>query len=230
MLLPTGRLTASKSFDYRLERSGYRFQVEAKSKSSQSSTASVTVRITNEDGPPVFLKKSYEVTTQENVDLGTRLLVSNNDGKSGFGFSLVEEGRSESDFECTLDDIKTADVIDHFKVFRVGSECQLEAIKNFIQSPSRQFKFKVRVIHVRQANLFGTADVTVKVTDTNDFPPEFTQSSYWVSVASDTDSGTSLLQVTATDRDTPGKTDFVYEFLSEGAPGDRSRLVAVLYS
>lgn len=218
-----------KSFDYKLERSGYQFQAVARSESSpQTSTASVTVLITNEDGPPVFTKKNYEVTTQENVASGTRLLVSDENGdQSGFRFS-VEEDRSASDFECTLDDIKTVDIINHFQVFRVGSECQLQVIKNFIQLPSRQFNFQVRVANVIQRNLFGTAGVTVKVTDTNDFPPEFTQSSYWVSVASDTHSGTSLLQVTATDRDTPGKTDFVYELLSEGIPEDRGRLVVVL--
>ncbi|XP_078377713.1 protocadherin-like protein [Oculina patagonica] len=219
----TGRLTALKSFDYKLERSGYQFQAVAQSESSpQTSTASITVLITNENGPPVFTKNNYEVTTQENVASGTRLLVSDENGdKSGFRFS-VEEDSSASDFECTLDDIKNVDVLDHFQVLRVGSECQLQVIKNFIQLPSQQFEFQVRVTNVIQRNLFGNAGVAVKVTDTNDFAPEFTQSSYWVSVASDTHSGTSLAQVTATDRDTPGKADFVYELLSEGNPEDRS--------
>ena len=67
--------------------------------------------------------------------------------------------------------------------------------------------------------------MTVKVTDTNDYAPEFTQSSYWVSIASDTSLGTSLVQVTVFDRDTPGKTEFVLELLSEGAD---DRCVTVL--
>ena len=197
--------------------------MQAKGGSSpQTSTASVTVRITNEVGPPVFKQENYEVTTQENVASGTRLLVSDNGGQSGFRFS-IEEGKSAGDFQCTLDDIKSTDVLDHFQVFRVDSECQLAVIKNFIQLPSREFQFQVRVSDIIKRNLFGTAGVTVKVTDTNDFPPEFTQSSYWVSVTSDTRSETSLLKVTATDRDTPGRTDFVFELLSDGALEDRSR-------
>lgn len=218
MFLPTGTLSALESFNYKLERSGYKFQVEAKDESSpKPSTASVTVLITNEDGPPVFTKENYEVTTDENVASGTILLAGGDSGgKGAFRFS-VEEDKSASDFECTLDDIKTTDILDHFQVFRDGWECQLKVIKNFIQLPTREFKFQVRVTNILQRNLFATAGVTVKVTDTNDHLPKFTQSSYWVSVASDTPSGTSLLQVTATDRDNPGKTDFAFELL----PKDR---------
>lgn len=171
----------------------------------------MTVLITNEDGPPIFTKKTYDVTTVENVASGTTLLASDDiGGKGAFRFS-VEEDKSSSDFECTLDDIKTTDVIDHFRVSRVGWECQLTVIKNFIQLSIREFKFQVRVANTLQRNLFGTAGVTVKVTDTDDHLPEFTQSSYWVSVASDTPSGTSLLKVTATDKDSPRKSDFVYD-------------------
>lgn len=170
----------------------------------------MTVLISNEDGPPIFTKKNYDVTTVENVASGTTLLASDDiGGKGAFRFS-VEEDKSSSDFECTLDDIKTTDVIDHFRVSRVGWECQLTVIKNFIQLSTREFKFQVRVANTLQRNLFGTAGVTVKVTETDDHLPEFTQSSYWVSVASDTPSGTSLLRVTATDKDNPRKSDFVY--------------------
>ena len=210
--MSTGTLSTQKSFNFKFERSGYRFQVEAKDESSpKASTASVTVLITNEDGPPIFTKKNYDVTTVENVASGTILLASGDiDGKGAFRFS-VEEDKSSSDFECTLDDIKTTDVLDHFRVSRVGWECQLKAIKNFRQLSTREFKFQVRVASISQRNLYGTAGVTVKVTDTDDHLPEFTQSSYWASVASNTDSGTILLQVTATDKDNPRKIDFVYE-------------------
>ena len=186
----------------------------------------MTVLVTNEDGPPIFTKKNYDVTTVENVASGTILLASGDSGgKGAFRFS-VEEDKSSSDFECTLDDIKTTDVLDHFRVSRVGWECQLKVIKNFIQLSTREFKFQVRVANILQRNLFGTAGVTVKVTDTDDHLPEFTQSSYWVSVASDTPSGTSLLQVTATDKDNPGKTDFVYDLL----PKERCGIFFMLIS
>lgn len=171
----------------------------------------MTVLITNKDGPPIFTKKNYDVTTVENVASGTVLLASGDSGGNGaFRFS-VEEDKSSSDFECTLDDIRTTVILDHFRVSRVGWECQLTVIKNFILLSTREFKFQVRVTNILQRNLFGVAGVTVKVTDNDDYLPEFTQSSYWVSVASDTPSGTSLLQITATDKDIPGKNDFVYD-------------------
>ena len=198
--------------------------VEAKSQSSpKTSSTKVTVLIKNTDGPPVFITKKadYKVTTPENVASGTALYV---DGTSS-GFRFSTDGKAISDFECTLDSITTVAILDHFRVDRVDSECQLKVIKNFVQISSREFKFQVRVTNIRQRNLFGTKGVTVQVTDTNDYPPEFTQSSYWVSVPSDTPSGTSLMQVTAIDRDAPGKTDFVLQLLSDGAPEDLSRFV-----
>ena len=198
------------SFNYRFEK-GYVIQVEAKSESSpKTSFASVTASITNEDGPPVFTKSKYEVTIPENVDFGTKLLVD------GDGFRFSTDDKPTSDFECTLDDVTTVEILNHFQVDRVGSECQVKVIRNFVEITSREFTFQVRVTYIKQRNLFGKAGVTVEVTDTNDYAPEFTQSSYWVSVGSDTDPGTSLVQVTVVDRDTPGKTEFVLQLLPEG--------------
>lgn len=212
------------SFHYVSER-GFVVQVEAKSESSsQVALASVRVAIENDDGPPTFLKKSFVVTTQENVAVGTKLLVN---GNGGFLFSTDEN--PVSDFECTLEDITTVAIISHFKVERTNSECQLEVIKNFVQIPDREFNFDVRVTNVKQRNLFGSARVAVKISETNDFPPKFDQSSYWVSVPTSTPTGTSLVQVSAFDPDTQGRSDIVFDLLSEGAPDDLSRLVKGFY-
>ena len=120
-------------------------------------------------------------------------------------------------------------IISHFKVQRTNSECQLEVIKNFVQILDREFKFDVRVTNVKQRNLFGSARVVVKISETSDFPPKFDQSSYWVSVPTSTSTGTSLVQVSAFDPDARGKSDIVFDLLSEGAPDDLSRLVMGLY-
>ena len=209
------------SFNYMSER-GFVVQVEARSESSsQVALASVSVNIKNDDGPPAFLTKSYDITTLENVAVGTKLLV---DDDGGFRFST--DGKPSTDFDCTLEGITKVQIIDHFKVERANSECQLQVIKTFIETPTREFKFDVRVTNVKQRNLFATAAVTVKITDTNDFPPEFVQSSYWVTVPTTTPSGTSLLQVIALDRDNEGNPDIVLDLLSEGAQDDLSRLVS----
>ena len=199
------------SFDHRTEK-GYVLSIVAESESSsKTSSASVTVSITNENGPPNFVKKSYEVETQEDVEFGTTLLID------GDGFRFTTDSRPANDFECSLDDITSTQILDHFQVNRIGYECQVKVIRDFVQISNREFTFQVRVTDIKQRNLIGKAGVTVKITDTNDYAPEFTQSSYWVSVASDTSQGTSLVQVTVFDRDTPGKTEFVLELLSEGA-------------
>ena len=216
---PAGTLSVLDSFDYRTEK-GYVLTVVAKGESSsKTSSTTVTLSITNDDGPPVFVKKSYEVVTQENVNVGTALLVA------GDGFRFSTDGRPATDFVCSLDDITSREILDHFQVDRIGYECHVKVIKNFVQVSNREFTFQVRVTDINQRNLFDKAGVTVKVTDTNDYAPEFTQSSYWVSIASDTSLGTSLVQVTVFDRDTPGKTEFVLELLSEGAD---DRCVTVL--
>ena len=210
------------SFSYVFER-GYVVQVEAKSDGSpQVASAAVKVTIENEDGPPMFQKNSYEIRTQENVATGTKLLVDNTDG-----FRFLTDGKPVADFDCTLADITKVEILDHFRVERMNSECQLHVIKNFVQLPDREFKFQVRVTNIKQRNLFGSATVTVKITDTNDYPPEFSQSSYWVTVPTTTPTGTSLLQVVASDRDTQGSAGIVLELLSEGASEDLSRFVLV---
>ena len=204
------------SFSYKTDRSGYVVQVEAKSEgSSQVAFVPVKVKIENEDEPPIFLKDSYEVTTKENVAKGTKLLLND---KSGFRFSV--DDKPLADFDCTLEDITAVEILDHFQVERMNSECQLIVIKNFVQLPDREFNFKVRITNVKQRNFFGSASVTVKITDTDDYSPEFAQSSYWVSVPSTTPTGTSLLQVVATDRDTQGSGDIVFKLEK-----DQSRFV-----
>ncbi|XP_068670922.1 protocadherin-like protein [Montipora foliosa] len=219
----TGRFSIMDSFNYMSER-GFVVQVEARSESSsQVALASVSVNIKNDDGPPAFLTKSYDITTLENVAVGTKLLVDDN---GGFRFST--DGKPSTDFDCTLEDITKVQIIDHFKVERANSECQLQVIKTFVETPTREYKFDVRVTNVKQRNLFATAAVTVKITDTNDFPPEFVQSSYWVTVPTTTPSGTSLLQVIALDRDNEGNPDIVLDLLSEGAQDDLSRLVSAV--
>ena len=210
------------SFNYMFEK-GYDVQVEARSKSStKTALAEVKVAIGNDDGPPTFRKNSYEITSQENVAAGTKLLVSNTDG-----FRFLPDGKHVADFECTLEDITKVEILDHFKVERMNSECQLYVIKNFVQLPAREFKFQVRVTNIRERNLFGSTTVTVKITDTNDYPPEFSQSSYWVTVPTTTSTGTSFLQVVASDRDTHGSAGVILELLSEGAPEDLNRFVLV---
>ena len=212
----TGTLSVQDSFNYMFER-GYVVQVEARSdSSSQTALAEVKVTIENADEPPIFQKSSYEITTQDNVAAGTKLLDGNTDG---FRFSTDE--KPVSDFDCTLEQITTEEILDHFRVERVNSECQLEVIKNFISLFHREFKFQVRATNTKQRNLFGSAAVTVKITDTNNFSPEFAQSSYWVTVPTTTPTGSSFLQVVTTDRDTQGSDDIVLEL--EGAPEDLSR-------
>ena len=210
------------SFNYMLEK-GYNIRVQAKSESSlKAALTTVKVTIENEDGPPIFRQNSYGITTQENVAAGTKLLVDNTDG-----FRFLTDGKTVADFDCTLEDITEVEILDHFRVERMNSECQLHVIKNFVQLPDREFKFQVRVTNIKQRNLFGSATVTVKITDTNDHPPEFSQSSYWVTVPTTTPTGTSLLQVVASDRDTQGSAGIVLELLSGGAPEDLNRFVIV---
>ena len=205
------------SFNYKFDR-GYIVEVEAMSESSsQVAKNAVPVKVTveNKDEPPIFQKDSYEVTTPENVAKETKILVKNTEG-----FRFSTDDKPLADFDCTLEDITAVEILDHFQVERMNSECQLIAIKNFTQVPDREFRFKVRVTNVKQRNFFGSASVTVKITDTNDYPPEFEQSDYWASVPSSTPKGTSLLQIVATDRDTQDSGGIVLQ-LEE----DQSRFV-----
>ena len=213
------------SFNYKLER-GYVVQVEAKSESSsRSALATVRVQIENGNESPKFTENSYHLSIRRNIKAGSKLLTEDNKG-----FAFFTDDKPADEFECTLEEITVAEILDHFKVERVSSECQLIALQNFNQLRTRwEFSFEVRVTDTNKRNFFGKADVTVRVDETNDFAPEFGQSSYWVSVPSNTQSGTRIVQVSATDQDNPERSDFAFELLlEEGPQEDLSRFASVL--
>ena len=61
------------TFYYKFDQGGYVVEVGAQSEgSSQIDYVPVTVKIENEDEPPIFQKDSYEVTTPENVAKGNQ--------------------------------------------------------------------------------------------------------------------------------------------------------------
>ncbi|XP_032741824.1 protocadherin gamma-B1 isoform X15 [Rattus rattus] len=64
--------------------------------------------------------------------------------------------------------------------------------------------------------LTGTAQIQIEVTDANDNPPVFSQSTYKVSLRENMPSGTSVLTVMATDRDEGVNAEITYSFKSLG--------------
>lgn len=62
--------------------------------------------------------------------------------------------------------------------------------------------------------LTGTAQIQIEVTDANDNPPVFSQSTYKVSLPENMPSGTSVLTVMATDPDEGVNAEITYSFKS----------------
>ena len=114
----------------------------------------------------------------------------------------VDEGGAGS-FTCSMTgmDVETMDM------FAVGTSpgrgCVL-TLRGYLEW-SRQSEYHFTVRATDNATLFerksASAQVVVRVLDTNNHRPMFVQTSYWVSVASDTLPGVSVLQVEAEDLD-----------------------------
>ena len=72
--------------------------------------------------------------------------------------------------------------------------------------------YHIRVVVTDGVNQPDSRNFTIILTDVNDNNPEFTQTDYYGSIHENVTAGTSILQVAATDADTPAETTLTYHF------------------
>lgn len=178
-----------QNLDYELGQA-YELQIEA---SDGENTAEATVKVVvskdpQSPEPPHFAPYTEVLSVPENSPSSTIA-------------DLKVKGPSGS-FTCDFGFDVTPDILSHFTVATRATSCAVEtssSLKWTKEVPS--YRFTVRAINKRDKKEWSSAMLIVNIDDVNDHAPEFSQQSYALSVYASTKIGTSILQLTATDKD-----------------------------
>ena len=180
-----------------------------------ANTASASVSITVlDDGvtpePPHFAPYNEAITVGE----GSPIRVIKD---------LSVTAASSNSFTCDFGFDVTPSILQYFTISTRISSCAVETkmpLKWTKEVPS--YKFTVRAINRNNVRQWSSAFLVVNIADINDHTPEFKQESYAVSVHSSAKSGTSILQLTATDKDDKRNGEIRYSLM---ATADSPRFV-----
>uniref|UniRef100_UPI00358E4F58 protocadherin-15 n=1 Tax=Myxine glutinosa TaxID=7769 RepID=UPI00358E4F58 len=139
------------------------------------------------DNPPSFSQQIYHITVPENQPPSSILLLS----------------ASDPDLEPTLTYLQLPSASDRlFSVSLLGQIATTVSL-DFETAASHVLSVTVRDGIGDGEGHTATATVVVRVTDQNDFTPEFLSTQYTGSVLPDSLKGTRVLKVSATDQDDP---------------------------
>ncbi|XP_077578530.1 protocadherin Fat 3a isoform X2 [Stigmatopora nigra] len=192
----SGVITTQKTLDFET-RSYFTLAVQATNMAGLSSTATLLIHVLDEnDNPPVFKQLHYLGSISEaapvnslvlNVD-NTPLVIKATDADHNQNAMLV--------YQIVEDTAKIIFTVDS----GTGS---IRTIANLDHEKFCTFNFHVQVRDNGRPQLTADSptEVTVQVIDTNDSPPQFTQSAYETIVLLPTYVGAEALQVSATDPD-----------------------------
>ena len=183
-----GRVSVSASLDYeRLQQ--YELIIVAVDGGELSSETRLRVDVSDvNDNPPVFTQPVYNLTVPEDTPVEDTLL------------TLTVTDRDSPLNSDTIFSLFTTDpaVTSTFNVTDTGV-VMLAASLDF--ETQQEYQFAVLAMNTVPGADPTTANLTVWVTDVNEFPPVFTQEVYTATVVEESDPGMFVLQVFATDQD-----------------------------
>jgi hypothetical protein len=183
-----GCLYSKVNFDYESAQQSYLFKVSV-SDGLNSTTATITINIVDENEGPAFKNESYEFEIAENTTadittfIGTVEAVDPDSYNASFSeltYSLEEGGDA---------DFFTLDPFSHEITYKDGTVFDFEA--------KSSYEFNVSVT---DGSFTATVPVTVKVTDVNE-EPEFAKTSYEFTVAENSDVTSFVESIVAVDPD-----------------------------
>jgi len=208
-----GRFYSTTGFDYE-EVDRYNLRIEAKSgSSSEVASVPVSIKVTDSPDPPQFSQSSYTVSVAESTGIGNTVPSTN--------FIINDRDTSSEQFDCSLENIESPKVIEHFRTVQSGGECRLVIKKKLDSYYTKEFKFDIQATDQNFRHMYARASVVVKVDDENDHSPVFSKTSYWVSVPSSPSTGSDLVELLAIDRDTGVNGEVRYELVTNQAGANR---------
>ncbi|CAJ1055482.1 cadherin EGF LAG seven-pass G-type receptor 3 [Xyrichtys novacula] len=186
----TGEIHVVAPLDYESERE-YTLRVRAQDNGRpplSNNTGIVSVQVTDvNDNPPIFVSTPFQASVLESAPIGSSILhIQAIDTDSG------DNARLEYRLTGTSSDTP----------FIINSATGWVTVKSILDRESvEHYFFGVEARDYGMPPLSATASVTITVMDVNDNRPEFLQKEYYARLNEDAAVGTSVVTVTAVDRD-----------------------------
>uniref|UniRef100_A0A8C6SKB1 Cadherin, EGF LAG seven-pass G-type receptor 3 n=1 Tax=Neogobius melanostomus TaxID=47308 RepID=A0A8C6SKB1_9GOBI len=186
----TGEIQVVAPLDYESERE-YTLRVRAQDNGRpplSNNTGIVSVQITDvNDNPPIFVSTPFQASVMESAPIGSSILhIQAIDTDSGDNARL--------EYRLTGTSMDTP--------FVINSATGWVTVKKSLDRESvEHYFFGVEARDYGMPPLSATASVTITVMDVNDNRPEFLQKEYYARLNEDAVVGTSVVTVTAVDRD-----------------------------
>ncbi|XP_072537654.1 cadherin EGF LAG seven-pass G-type receptor 3 isoform X2 [Salminus brasiliensis] len=186
----TGEIQVVAPLDFETERE-YTLRLRAQDNGRpplSNNTGIVSVQVTDvNDNPPIFVSTPFQATVLESAPIGHSILhIQAIDTDNGDNARL--------EYRLTGTGTDTPFVINAATGWvTVSSELDRESVEHYF--------FGVEARDYGAPPLSATASVTITVMDVNDNRPEFLQKEYFVRLNEDAAVGTSVVSVTAVDRD-----------------------------
>lgn len=186
----TGEIQVVAPLDYEAERE-YTLRVRAQDNGRpplSNNTGIVSVQVTDvNDNPPIFVSTPFQASVLESAPIGSSILhIQAIDTDSG------DNARLEYRLTGTSSDTP----------FIINSATGWVTVSSILDRESvEHYFFGVEARDYGMPPLSATASVTITVMDVNDNRPEFLQKEYYARLNEDASVGTSVVTVTAVDRD-----------------------------
>uniref|UniRef100_A0A3Q2XYG8 Cadherin EGF LAG seven-pass G-type receptor 3 n=1 Tax=Hippocampus comes TaxID=109280 RepID=A0A3Q2XYG8_HIPCM len=186
----TGEIQVVAPLDYEAERE-YTLRVRAQDNGRpplSNNTGIVSVQVTDvNDNPPIFVSTPFQASVLESSPVGSSILhIQAIDTDAG------DNARLEYRLTGTSSDTP----------FVINSATGWVTVKSILDRESvEHYFFGVEARDYGMPPLSATASVTITVMDVNDNHPEFLQKEYYARLNEDAVVGTSVVTVTAMDRD-----------------------------
>ncbi|XP_040904012.1 cadherin EGF LAG seven-pass G-type receptor 3 [Toxotes jaculatrix] len=186
----TGEIQVVAPLDYEAERE-YTLRVRAQDNGRpplSNNTGIVSVQVTDvNDNPPIFVSTPFQASVLESAPVGSSILhIQAIDTDSG------DNARLEYRLTGTSSDTP----------FVINSATGWVTVSSILDRESvEHYFFGVEARDYGMPPLSATASVTITVMDVNDNRPEFLQKEYYARLNEDAAVGTSVVTVTAVDRD-----------------------------
>ncbi|XP_054464579.1 LOW QUALITY PROTEIN: cadherin EGF LAG seven-pass G-type receptor 3 [Anoplopoma fimbria] len=186
----TGEIHVVAPLDYESERE-YTLRVRAQDNGRpplSNNTGIVSVQVTDvNDNPPIFVSTPFQASVLESAPVGSSILHI-----QAIDTDSSDNARLEYRLTGTSSDTP----------FNINSATGWVTVSSILDRESvEHFFFGVEARDYGMPPLSATASVTITVMDVNDNRPEFLQKEYYSRLNEDASVGTSVVTVTAVDRD-----------------------------
>ena len=206
----SGEVVVQKELDYEKTRE-FRLRIRASDNGKITLQNSTTLWIRIEDlndNRPYFQSSVSRGSIQEGVAIGTSVLTVQ---------ALDNDSGNNALLHYSLVDMTSAFP---FSINRDSGQISVRATID--REKHESYEFKVRVVDNGQSPLSATTEVVITVNDVNDNNPIFEEKTVYVVISENTPLYRQVVQVTATDMDSPSFATLRYEITSGNARQDFS--------